>query len=163
MARPVRLSRMKPAHFQVSLIILVLSFTLTACTLWSQSKNPSWNNATGAEQFEKLMYKALKDKNWIDLESHLSSNFVYLGAEGKKDKDQTMQMLRTTDIKDYTLGDFTTTPSGTDIICTYTLTMKGTIGGQPIPESPTRIMTIWQQGKSGWQQIAESEITIAGK
>src|SRR5271168_1460280 len=163
MALPVKLSRMKPARLQVTLIIFVLAFTLTACTLWSQSKNPSWTTATGAEQFEKLMYKALKDKNWIDLEAHLSSNFVYLGAEGKMDKDQTMQMFRSADIKDYTLGDFTTTPSGTDIICTYTLTLKGAIAGHPIPESPTRIMTIWQQGKAGWQQIAESEIPMPGK
>jgi len=154
---------MKLARFHFTLIILALSLTLTACTLWSQSKNPSWTNATGAEQFEHLMYKALKDKNWIDLEGHLSSNFVYLSAEGKMDKDQTMQLFRKADIKDFTLGDFTTTPSGTDIICTYTLTMKGTIGGQPIPETPNRIMTIWQQGKSGWQQIAESEIAMPGK
>jgi len=154
---------MKPARLHFTLTIFVLALTLTACSLWSQSKNPSWNSATGAEQFEKLMYKALKDKNWIDLESHLSSNFVYLTADGKMDKDQTMQMMRKADIKDFTLGDFTTTPSGNDIICTYTLTMKGTINGQPIPQTPARIMTIWQQGKSGWQQIAQSEIPMPGK
>src|SRR5579863_10111628 len=127
---------MKPARLHFTLTIFVIALTLTACSLWSQSKNPSWNSATGAEQFEKLMYKALKDKNWIDLESHLSSNFVYLTADGKMDKDQTMQMMRKADIKDFTLGDFTTTPSGNDIICTYTLTMKGTINGQPIPQTP---------------------------
>jgi len=142
----------------LSAITLVLS--LTACSLWSQSKNPAWTTATGAEQFERLMWKALKDKNWLDLETHFSSNFVYLGAEGKMDKDQVMKVLRTADIKDYTLGDFTTTPSGTDIICTYTVTMKGTMGGKPVSESPTRVMTIWQQGKSGWQQIAESEVPM---
>ena len=151
---------MKIRMMGITCLVSAVILTLTACTLWSQSKNPAWTTATGAEQFERLMWKALKDKNWVDLETHFSSNFVYLGSEGKMDKEQVMKALRTFDIKDYTLGDFTTTPSGTDIICTYTVTMKGTMGGQPIPETPTRVMTIWQQGKAGWQQIAESDVPM---
>jgi len=154
---------MKPARIHLSLIILVLAYTLTACTIWGQSKTPSWNSATGAEQFERLMWMSLKNKKYVDIETHLASNFVYAGADGVKNKDEVMALLRTMQVESYTLGDFQTTPHGDDIICIYTVTMKGTMNGQKVLETPTRVMTVWQKQKSGWVQAAEADISLPGK
>ena len=38
---------------------------------------------------------------------------------------------------------------------TFTITLNGTVGGQPLP-SPQHMMTVWHQHKSGWMVIAHS-------
>src|SRR6266550_2643818 len=44
------------------------------------------------------------------------------------------------------------------IVVTYSITLRGTRAGQPLPVAPIRRMAVWQQQKSGWMKIADSEI-----
>ena len=146
------------------IVITVLVFSLllmSGCTVYPEKKVSILQNATGLEQYERLKWESLKAKQWADLEAHFASNFVFLGADGAKNKQQAMEALRASEITDYTLGDLEVTAQGNTAIVTYTLTVKGTMHGKPMSEAPTRVMSVWQQQKSGWVQIAESETSLS--
>jgi hypothetical protein len=36
--------------------------------------------------------------------------------------------------------------------------MRGSFAGQGVPTAPVRMMTVWQQQKSGWMSIAHTVI-----
>ena len=141
-------------RFSKLLAALVLSalFTiaLSAQSIWKEPKNPTWKNATGAEQYTKLLWKAVSKKEWLAVESHIASNFVYMDGSGTKDKREYVQYLRSLTLSDHTLSDFNVTASGIDSIVTYTLSLRPASGD---PES-LRVMSVWQQQKSGWVMIA---------
>lgn len=42
------------------------------------------------------------------------------------------------------------------LVVTYTINLRGTMAGQPLPTNPLRLMSVWQQQKSGWVVIAHS-------
>jgi hypothetical protein len=118
---------------------LLLS-SLSAQSIWKESKNPNWKQATGVEQYEKLMWKAVKENDWLAVESHMASNFVFSDANGVKDKAQRIAELKTmSNIPD--VMDPVVTPSGEHSIITYTL-------------GRSRVMSVWQQQKSGWVMVA---------
>src|SRR6266581_528689 len=47
---------------------------------------------------------------------------------------------------------------GDTLVVPYDITLRGTRAGQPLPQGPVRRMAVWQQQKSGWMKIADSEI-----
>jgi hypothetical protein len=151
----VTLSRMK----QRLLFTLFLGLAIncgTAQSIWKEPKNPSWKNATGSEQYTKLLWQAVRQKDWLAVESHIASNFVYMDAAGTKDKQQYVEYLKNLTLSDHSLSDTNVTASGTDSIVTYTLTLKPASG----EAESLRIMAIWQQQKSGWVLIALSRTKI---
>jgi hypothetical protein len=136
--------------------VLAAASPLLAQSIWKEPKNPRWKNATGAEQYTQLLWQAVRQKDWLAVESHIASNFVYLDAAGTKDKQQYVDYLKHLTLSDHTLADTNVTASGIDSIVTFTLTLKPTAAE---PES-LRIMAIWQQQKSGWVLIAVSRTKI---
>jgi hypothetical protein len=48
--------------------------------------------------------------------------------------------------------------NGSTIVVTYSISLVGTSGSQPLPSAPLRMMTVWQQQKSGWVILAHSAI-----
>ena len=72
--------RFKNALF--SGIVLLSIVILTGCA--GTPKRPTWNNATGSEQHERLMWKAVKGQQWNEMENHLAPTFVGVDAAGKK-------------------------------------------------------------------------------
>jgi hypothetical protein len=127
------------------LLLLLASFAsaLFAQSIWKEPKNPNWKSATGAEQYERLMWQAVQTKDWLAVESHLASNFVFLDSAGTKDKAQRLADLKQMSATDQAIKDVNVTASGIDAIVTYTL-------------GPDRYMSLWQQQKSGWVMVAMS-------
>ena len=137
----------------VLILVSSLSLLVTSCTVAAPPKVSSWKNSTGAENFQRLFWQAVKEKDWLQVESHVASNFVYLDGTGNKDKPQTIDYLRSLDLKDFSLGEVTVTGQGADAIVTYTITL---VGSKTAPTS--RQMSLWQQQKSGWVLVAMSNI-----
>jgi hypothetical protein len=135
----------------------LLSSSLTAQSIWKEPKNHTWKTATGAEQYERLLWRAVKDKDWLAVESHISSNFVYMDSTGKKDKAQRVAELKSMEVNDLRVDDADVTAQGTDAIVTYTLSRKSASGDIPA----VRIMSVWQQQKSGWVLVAMTETPSA--
>jgi len=84
-------------------------------------------SATGAEQFERLTWRDVKDKHWADIEDHLAPIFVWLDSGGTRDRTATVEYLKSLMLTDYTLGDFNTTSNGADLVVTYTARVRGDV------------------------------------
>jgi hypothetical protein len=129
------------SHSLLALVLIAFVSGAHSQSIWKESKNPAWKSATGVEQYERLMWKAVKDKDWLAVESHMASNFVYQDASGTKDKAQRLAELKSSPIGDEAMSDLLVTPSGEHAIVTYAM------GGR-------KIMSVWQQQKSGWVMVA---------
>lgn len=139
---------------------LALGGILSGCTMWKKPATSSWSNATGAEQYERLLWQDIKAKDWTSVSQHLSSTFVDLDPSGTRDRDATMEHLKGIDIDDYSIGNMTVTPSGNDMVVTYTISLRGKQGGHPLPATSFRMMTVWQQMKKGWIAAAHSSTPV---
>lgn len=141
----------------VSLIASLGLLALVSCG-YGTPKTYSFDNATGAEQHERLLWDAIKKKDRTAISSRLASNYVYQGESGTRTKDQALAELDQLNLTDFSLGNLNVTPQGADMIVTYDITLRGTRGGTPLPDAPLHFMSVWQQQKSGWILIAQSEI-----
>jgi len=141
-----------------SLLIAAIAFLQTGCTAAAAPKVSNWKNSTGAEAYQRLFWQAVKEKDWLQVESHMASNFTYLSGSGSKDKQQTVDYLHGLELKDFSLGEVNVNASGSDAIVTYTIILAGAPNSASQPH-PSRHMAIWQQQKSGWVMLALAEAT----
>ncbi len=148
--------------FRRSVVVGVCAcmLALSGCTLWAVPKRVSWTNATGAEQFERLFWQSVQEKDWQAVESRMASTFVASMPEGVMNKEETMQHLRSMEISDVSIGEVQVTEAGNDAIVTYTLMLKGTAGGHRLAASAMRVMSVWQQQKKGYALQAWSGVPM---
>ncbi len=104
-----------------------------------------------------MLWREIKDKHWTELERHLAPLFVSTGPSGRFDRAGTIEHLKALDITDYSLSEVQVEPNGADMVITYTITLRGTFNGHPIPETPERMLSVWQQLKGGWVAIAHAD------
>ncbi len=135
-----------------ALAATLLALVLSGCTMWEQ-KPTAWSSATGAEQFERLLWQEIKAKNWPEVERRLAPTFVEVTSTGSRDRAQTLERLKSLDLADYSLGDLEVRPAGGDMVVAYTITLRASSG----VETTLHMMTVWQQVKGGWVAIAHSE------
>ena len=144
----------RPAIF----FLLTLLLLLPGCTMWREHPGSSkWTDATGGEGLERSFWRQVKDKRWNELEHHLAGNYIAVSPEqGRLDKAATVARLQQLQLDDYTLGDVQTELNSDTFVVSYTIAMRGTSAGQPLPSEPVRMMTVWQKQKAGWMAIAHS-------
>lgn len=141
-------------------MLLAVMALSPGCTLWREKKVVNnWSDATGGEGLERSFWKDVKGKNWNELQRHISSNYVaFTPEEGRMDRATTLQHLQGLKLDDYSLGDFQVELNTNTLVVTYSITMRGSFAGQPLPAQPVRMMTVWQQQKAGWLAIAHTVI-----
>jgi hypothetical protein len=144
-----------------SLVVAVLAFALATTSCWEEKQPATWQTATGPEAYEKLFWDAVKAKDYAQVERRLAATFVAVDAEGTHDRAETMALFRQLDLQDFSLGELKATPNGNDMVVTYTIAMRGTYKGQALPNTPFRMMTVWQQVKGGWIAVAHSDVAVA--
>ncbi|MGH9492235.1 MAG: nuclear transport factor 2 family protein [Terriglobales bacterium] len=135
----------------------LLALVLSGCTMWEQKQSTAWSNATGAEQFERLLWQEIKAGNWSEVERRLAPTFVEVTAGGVHDRAQALDRLKALQVADYSMGDLEVRPNGNDMVVAYTITLRLPSGG----DTTLRMMTVWQQVKGGWIAISHSETTAA--
>lgn len=135
---------------------LIMVLALGGCTMWKERQSAAWNNATGAEQFERLLWQEIKARNWPEVERHLGSNLVVVVPTGMRDRAAQMEFLKGLEISDYSIGEMQVTPNGNDMVVTYTMTMQGTVSGEPIGQGPWRMLGVWQQVGTSWVAIVQA-------
>jgi hypothetical protein len=140
------------------LTILVCAGLLQACTVWGEHSVRNWTDVTGGESLERNFWREVKTKNWVELDRHLAGNFISASAEGTRDKAAAVARFKQLQLDEYSLGDFQVELNGQALVVTFTLTAKGTLEGKPLPSGPRRMMSVWQQQKSGWVIIAHSTL-----
>lgn len=142
--------------------VLILFFAaLTGCTTWSPPKHASWSNATGVEQFERLWWNAVKEKDWSEVERHLASTYAVISPGGTFDRESALAQIKQDDIDEFSIGDVSVQPSGDTTVITYSMNLRGRHAGQPFQLTNARMMSVWQQQKHGWVQVAHAHSPAA--
>ncbi len=140
----------------LSVLAVLLCFLLPACTVYRDHPPRVFADATGGEDLEQVFWKHIKAGNWVEVERALASNYVGLTPAGPLDRTTTLDRYRKWKLKHYALGDLKTELNGSTIVVTYTISLSGTAGEQALPSAPQHMMSVWQQQKAGWVQIAHS-------
>ncbi|MGB6773340.1 MAG: DUF4440 domain-containing protein [Terriglobales bacterium] len=140
----------------VSIVVLALLTLAPACTFYGDHPARAMSEATGGEGLERVFWKEVQAGNWVEVERALASNYAGVTPTGTLDRSATLEQYRSWQLKDHAIGDLKTELNGTTIVVTYTITLNGTAGSQPLPSAPQHMMTVWQQQKAGWVAIAHS-------
>lgn len=155
-------------QFKTVLLSVAMLVFLAGCA--GEPKHPTWKNATGAEQHERLMWQAIKAKQWKEVQFRMAPMFVGVAADGKKyDRAGWMAFWKSAPLQDYSIGEVTVDPAGTDMVVSYVLVFNSkTAGDSRSSENsnggdnnigsspPVRVVSVWQQVKSGWMMTATS-------
>jgi Domain of unknown function (DUF4440) len=113
-------------------------------------KHPTWGNATGGEQYERLMWEAAHANDWKNFEHRLAPAFVGVDTSGKGfDRAGWVERWKNAGVREYSLGEITVQPEGADMVITYVLSF-GQDGAKGAPGDRARVVSVWQQVKSGW-------------
>ncbi len=119
-------------------------------------KHPNWSNATGAEQYERLMWKAVREKDWKNFEGHLAPTFVGVNARGEAlDRAGWLGYWKAAPVGDYLVGEIAVQPEGADMVVTYPLHISQP-GASVDSGSGLRVVSVWQTVKSRWVLISTS-------
>jgi uncharacterized protein DUF4440 len=133
-----------------SLCSFVVGLGLLTAGCAGEPKHPNWNNSTGAEQHERLMWKAVQEKDWANVEHRLSATFVGVTADGQMfDRASWLQHWKSAPAGEFSLGELQVQPEGPDMKVTYVLQMQGA-GNSATPAGGLRVVSVWQQLKRGW-------------
>ena len=138
------------------LALTVALMLAPACTLYGEHPAHSLSEATGGEGLERVFWKNVASRNSVEVERALASNYAGVTPAGALDREATLAQYRDWQLKDFSLGNLNTELNGSTIVVTYTITLNGMIGSQPLPSTAQHMMTVWQQQKAGWVVIAHS-------
>ena len=139
--------------------LLVILVFLEACTVWGEHPVRHWADATGGEGLERNFWKEVKAKNWNELDRHLAGNYIsFTPEEGRMDRAATVVHLQQLQLDEFSLGNFESELNGRTLVVTYSITMRGSFAGQPLPAAPVRMMTVWQEQNAGWMAIAHTVV-----
>lgn len=142
---------------------LGLLLVLTGCTMWPEKSVHQWQQATGGEHLERLFWDTVKDKSWLELEKHLAPTFVYVGPSGIHEKVAALDYFEQLQIKDLSLGEMTTRPSGGDVVVvTYVMNIDASRNGKPLAAKEFRVTSTWQRIDKNWMLIARAHTAAIG-
>ena len=142
---------------RLPILLLLMCAALARLAVGIRRRRPAWSSATGAEQFERLLWQEIKAKNWNAVEPRLASTYVSQTSGAWRDRSQTMEHFKALEISDFSLGDVEVRPAGADMVVTYKMNLRGTYQGQSLELKDTRMMTVWQQVKGGWVAVAHAD------
>jgi hypothetical protein len=134
-----------------------MALALLGCTIGGQPKHPNWKNATGAEQYERLMWQAIREKDWKEVGYRLAPVFAGVNASGQLlDRTGWVDYWKAAPVTDFSLAEVLVHPNGSDMTVTYVLHLNGT------PGAGLRVVSVWQQVKGGWILTATTHTPIQG-
>jgi Domain of unknown function (DUF4440) len=146
---PLASRPLRPLRWQVGVFLLLV----VGCS--GPPKHPTWSSATGAEQYEHLMWQALHDRDWKSFEHRLAPAFIGVDPSGKVfDRAGWMERWTNVTSNEYSLGEVTVQPAGVDMVVTYVLNVSSNNPANSASGERLQVVSVWQQVKSGWIQTA---------
>jgi hypothetical protein len=140
-------------------MLLAAVLILAGCTVWNEHPAKTWGDATGGEGLERNFWRELKNKNWDGLERHMGGNYLLVTpAQGRMEREAALDHYRQLQVDNFSLGDFASELNGSTLIVTYSVSMSGSFAGKPLPATPVRMVTVWQQQKAGWMALVHTVI-----
>jgi len=136
-------------------LLTLMAFVAIAGCAGGEPKHPSWTNATGAEQHERLLWKAIQGKDWVNVERRLSPTFVGVNADGRMfDRAGWLELWKSAPVAEFSLGELQVQPEGPDMKVTYILHLP--VSGTGPASAGQRVVSVWQQLKTRWLLSATS-------
>ncbi len=129
---------------------------VSGCTFYPNRPARAVSDATGGEGLERVFWKEIKAADWSEVNHALASNYLGTSPAGNFDRDAALAHFRQWQLKDYSISDLKTEMNGATVVVTYTISLVGSMGSQPLPSAPLHMMSVWQQQKTGWVLIAHS-------
>lgn len=137
-----------------SAIALIIAGILIGCA--GEPKHSTWSNATGAEQHERLMWKAVREKDWDNFERRLSPTFVGVNSDGQTfDRAGWLALWKGAQVKEVVVGDCVVQPEGANMKIACAIQLQAN-GPNPAESAGLRSLSVWQQVKKGWMLTATS-------
>jgi hypothetical protein len=116
---------------------------------------------SGATAKEKEIWDNIKAKNPDAFGAMLAEDFIYVSNDGVHNKAATVDGIKQIDATDITLSDWKTVTVNKDAsIVTYTVNLKGTSGGQPIPPSSMRAGSLWVNRGGKWVGVFHQDTPV---
>jgi hypothetical protein len=139
----------------VSLFTIALG-TSPACSVYPYREARAFSDATGGESAERAFWHAVEQKHWKAINSCVALNFVYVTPAGRMDRDAALAQIQKLQIQEASLGDVTTEENGSTFVVSYTVVLRGSLDGQPLPASPQHRVSVWQKQKTSWVLISQT-------
>jgi hypothetical protein len=136
-------------------LLLSLLLPLAACTEGKPPQSQNWSQATGAEAYERLWWKAIQDGDFKTAKWRLASIYTLTTSSGIQDREQAEHYFESLSLTSINLGELEVKPHGADMVVTYVATVQ--TKSSPAPQR-FYMMTVWQEAKKGWMAIAHSEV-----
>ena len=121
--------------------------------------SPAANDAAIAR--EKEIWGKIKDKNPDGFGAMLADDFVYVTEDGVFDKAGTVDGIKQMAPTDVSFSDWKVVTVDKDaVVVAYTVNMKGTNGGQPMPETPIRASSVWVNRGGKWVGVFHQDTPV---
>lgn len=122
------------------------------------------NNAALADAVtakEKQLWDTLKNRDHDAFAKMMSDDAVYVSSDGVFDKTATVNGLKPFAPTEVNLSDWKTIVLDEDaVVVTYTLDVKGTSGGQPLPPGAMRASTAWVKRGAEWLAVYHQDSPV---
>jgi hypothetical protein len=111
---------------------------------------------------EKQLWDLLKNKDFDGFAAMIADDGIEVISQGINDKAAIIKEVKDLALTDVTLSDWKVVMIDTDAaVVTYTVSAKGTAGGQPIDPKPARTSTAWVNRGGKWLAIYHQETEAA--
>jgi hypothetical protein len=110
---------------------------------------------------EKEIWDKIKTKNPEAFSAMLADDFVYVTEDGVYDRAGTTDSIKQMALTDLSFADWKVVTLDKDAaVVTYTVTAKGTSGGQPIPATPMRASSLWANRGGKWVGVFHQDTAV---
>jgi hypothetical protein len=134
-------------RFCVLAPILCAWLCFTGCA--GVPKHPTWSNATGAEQYERLMWKAIEGQDWTQVDRHMAPIFTGINGSGQLfDHAGWIEYWKSHPVRQVSLGEVSVNPAGEDMVVTYVLGLLD--ASAESHTSRLRTLSVWKDVKGRW-------------
>jgi Domain of unknown function (DUF4440) len=147
---------MPKMRIRLAFVALLAVAGMVACTEGKPPQSQAWRAATGAEAYERLMWKSVRDGDFKQVERHLAPIYTLTTPSGIAGRDRALEYFRSLNLADVIIGDVQVNPEGRDMVVSYRASLQKKNG----TTQKYYMTTVWQQVKSGWIAIAHSEVPV---
>ena len=152
---------MRSRHTPALIVILALAWTTAACQsdiAKHAELAASVADTVDGGELESGMWRAIEAKNWAKVDSMLADGFQSAHADGGRDREGEIALLRHLNPGKVIITESKTTKQGSQVIVTYRISVEETIDGQALSSAPAVRQSVWQYTPSGWKWIAHSNL-----
>lgn len=137
------------------LVIASMAALMVSCTQGKPPHLQSWKDATGAEAYERLFWKAIEEGDFASAERRMAPIYTLTTPAGIEQRDKAGEYFRSLNLKHIDIADLRVEPEGADMVVSYTASIEAKSSSTP---QRYYMMTVWQQVKSGWIAICHTEV-----